>query len=118
MHDYHATVCVFSYVVMSVINKWLWWLQVRRLEDTSTDINRGDRVMGVFPETTSFYRATVVKTPKDPSVSGQDGWEVVVRFDDDEDEAGKWPARRVPARFVLRANTFLTFFETEPAVEK
>jgi len=27
---------------------------------------------------------------------------VVVKFEDDEDEAGRNPARRVPARFVLR----------------
>lgn len=75
--------------------------------------------MGVFPETTSFYRATVVKSPKNPATnSSQSHWEVVVRFDDDEDESGKWPARRVPARFVLRANTFPSFFETEPAIEK
>ena len=76
--------------------------------------------MGVFPETTSFYRATVVKSPKAPTSSGstQTHWEVVVRFDDDEDEAGKWPARRVPAHFVLRANTFPSFFETEPVTEK
>jgi hypothetical protein len=90
--------------------------QVRRLEDSAIDINRGDRVMGVFPETTSFYRATVVKTPKLPATGSS--MEVVIRFDDDEDETGTWPARKVPARFVLRANTFPTFFETEPAVEK
>jgi hypothetical protein len=29
-------------------------------------------------------------------------WEVIVRFEGDEDEAGKIPPRRVPARFVLR----------------
>jgi hypothetical protein len=92
--------------------------QVRRLEDTAIDINRGDRVMGVFPETTSFYRATVVKSPKTPESSGVAYAEVVVRFDDDEDETGKWPARRVPARFVLRAHTFPSFFETEPVAEK
>lgn len=92
--------------------------QVRRLEDSSVDIHRGDRVMGVFPETTSFYRATVVKSPKAPANSSHGQWEVVVRFDDDEDEKGKWPARRVPARFILRANTFPTFFETEPPMEK
>ena len=28
--------------------------------------------------------------------------QVVVKFEDDEDEAGRNPARRVPARFVLR----------------
>lgn len=92
--------------------------QVRRLEDSAVDINRGDRVMAVFPETTSFYRATVVKTPRIPASSVNGQWEVVVRFDDDEDESGKWPARRVPARFVLRSNTFPTFLQTEPALER
>lgn len=95
--------------------------QVRRLEDSAVDIYRGDRVMGVFPETTCFYRATVVKSPKEltgEEDGGEQQWEVVVRFDDDEDDKGRWPARRVPARFILRANTFATFFETEPALEK
>lgn len=30
-------------------------------------------------------------------------WEVIVRFDDDEDASGNCPARRVPARFVMSA---------------
>lgn len=74
---------------------------VKRLEDTAQHLRRGDRVLAVFPETTSFYKAVVAKQPKAPS--GQQAmWEVVVKFDDDEDESGKNPARRVPARFVLR----------------
>lgn len=28
--------------------------------------------------------------------------QVIVKFEDDEDEQGRNPARRVPARFVLR----------------
>ena len=73
---------------------------VRRLDDSSSNLRRGDQVLAVFPETTSFYNAVVVKTPKLQHSSNC--LEVVVKFDDDEDENGRNPARRVPARFVLR----------------
>lgn len=76
-------------------------VDVRRLEDSASHLRRGDNVLAVFPETTSFYRATVVKTPKPPPTPGGQ-WEVIVRFEDDEDDSGKAPARRVPGRFVLR----------------
>lgn len=72
---------------------------VRRLDDSSANLRRGDLVLAVFPETTSFYRAVVVKTPK--VGAGGANSEVVVKFKDDEDEAGRQPARRVPSRFVL-----------------
>lgn len=72
---------------------------VKRLDDSSSHLRRGDSVMGVFPETTSFYRATVVKTPN-PSNGFKD--DVIVKFKDDEDNNGKNPARKIPARFVLR----------------
>lgn len=74
---------------------------VRRLDDTSGQLRKGDPVLAVFPDTTSFYRAVVAKNPKAPT-HGNGSWEVVVRFDDDEDDTGKAPPRRVPARFVLR----------------
>lgn len=74
---------------------------VKRLEDTASHLKRGDIVLAVFPDTTSFYKATVVKNPKPPTHSNG-SWEVIVRFEDDEDDTGKAPARRVPARFVLR----------------
>jgi len=76
-------------------------LDVHRLEDSASHLRRGDNVLAVFPETTSFYRATVIKTPKPPPTPGGQ-WEVIVRFEDDEDDSGKAPARRVPGRFVLR----------------
>lgn len=76
---------------------------VRRLEDTAVHLKKGDKVIAVFPDTTSFYRAVVVKNPKSP-VHGNGGWDVIVRFFDDEDDNGKVPARRVPARFVLRTD--------------
>ena len=44
-------------------------------------------MLAVFPETTSFYRSIVVKTPKPPA-NPNANWDVVVRFEDDEDESG------------------------------
>jgi hypothetical protein len=61
------------------------------------DVQKGDTVLAVFPDTTSFYRAQVTKVPKQ-----QRGGEVHVKFDDDEDETGRTPHRRVPSRHVLK----------------
>lgn len=74
---------------------------VKRLEDGAAHLHRGDNVVAVFPETTSFYNAQVAKNPRPPQ-HGNSGWDLVVRFEDDEDETGRAPPRRVPARFVLR----------------
>ena len=43
---------------------------VRRLDDVSTHLRRGDSVLAVFPETTSFYAAVVYKAPKAMAHSG------------------------------------------------
>ena len=67
-------------------------IDVIRLDDNQSHLRRGDLVLAVFPETTSFYRATVSKK------STQD---VIVRFEDDEDHTGRCPPKRVPNRFVL-----------------
>ena len=75
---------------------------VRKLEDLASRFRRGDKVLAVFPETTSFYSAVVAKNPK--SGGGGDSSspeELIVRFDDDEDDMGKPIARRIPARFVF-----------------
>lgn len=77
--------------------------RIRRLYDEDSeahDLQKGDRVLAIFPETTSFYRAVISKTPKrnaNGSVS-----EVVLKFEDDEDDAGRTPHRRVNIRYVLR----------------
>jgi hypothetical protein len=73
---------------------------VRKLEDSGAYLNKGDPVLAVFPDTTSFYRAVVAKALKIPNSSV--AFEVVVRFDDDEDESGRSPLRKVPARFVIK----------------
>lgn len=76
---------------------------MRRLIDTNSHIKKGDKVLVVFPETTSFYPAKVLLNPLPYSnhSSSLSPWEVIVRFDDDEDASGNCPARRVPARFVM-----------------
>ena len=75
--------------------------EVRKLQDSTTSLRRGDKVLAVFPETTSFYRATIAKNPSGKGESGAAVEDVIVRFEDDEDEHGKSIARRVPVRFVL-----------------
>ncbi len=81
---------------------------LRRLVENASDIRKGDRVLAVFPDTTSFYRSIVVKSPKPHGSTGAANgqWDVVVKFDDDEDDTGKPPARRIPARFVIRSSAF------------
>ncbi len=73
---------------------------VKRLDDSAGHLKKGDKVLAVFPETTSFYGATIMKNPK--FTSGTNHWDIIVNFDDDEDNSGKIPARQVPARFVLK----------------
>ncbi|KAL3817308.1 hypothetical protein ACHAXA_003049 [Cyclostephanos tholiformis] len=92
------------------------WNHVMRLS-TGTEgwFEKGARVMAIFPETTSFYRAIISKQPTWTSgtsadlVAGGVGnahkprvKEVIVKFEDDEDqESGKTPHRRVPSRYVI-----------------
>jgi SGF29 tudor-like domain len=75
--------------------------EVKRLDDGSAQYRKGDGVLCVFPDTTSFYRAVVARNPK-PSPHGGISLELIVRFEDDEDDSGQAPPRRVPTRFVLR----------------
>lgn len=70
---------------------------VKRLDESCVGLKRGDGVLAVYPETTSFYRATVARR-------GQH--DVIVRFEDDEDENGILHPKRVPARFVLNMDLF------------
>lgn len=74
---------------------------VRRLVDSGIHFRKHDKVLAVFPDTTSFYCAVIVKSPKPPSQS-HCNWDIIVRFDDDDDnDEGIAPARRIPARFVV-----------------
>ena len=80
------------------------WNHVMRLSSGAEgSFHKGKDCMAIFPETTSFYRAKVSKTPvwkiekpgSQPVVT-----QMIVKFEDDE-ENGRTPHRRVPARYVI-----------------
>lgn len=81
------------------------WNHVMRLSMGNEGcFDRGARVMAIFPETTSFYRAVVSKTPVWKIQSGTNTpmiKELILKFEDDEDEHGRTPHRRVPSRYVI-----------------
>jgi hypothetical protein len=75
--------------------------------------------MAIFPETTSFYRAIISKQPVwKKSTSGYQPIvkELIVKFEDDEDEQGHTPHRRVPSRYVIPLPTAY-FFEDEDDID-
>jgi SAGA-associated factor 29 len=81
------------------------WTHVMRLS-TGTEgcFSKGTKVMAIFPETTSFYRAIVSKDPvwKLPKGTTQPVVkEIILKFEDDEDAEGHTPHRRVPSRYVI-----------------
>ncbi len=82
------------------------WSHVMRLSNgTEGTFVKGTDCMAIFPETTSFYRAKISKSPvwKLDRHSGNVPVvkEIIVKFDDDENESGRTPHRRVPARYVI-----------------
>jgi len=62
-------------------------------------VNRGEIIYGVYPDTTSFYQATVVEMPK--KIPGKDVL-VLVHFKDDGDENGITHAKAVPMKHVMK----------------
>jgi hypothetical protein len=86
---------------------------VKRLYDNAAYLHKGDEVLAVFPDTTSFYHGVVVRNPRPPgmatnsnesnhhSMANPAGWDVVIRFEDDEDDTGRSPPRKIPARFIM-----------------
>ncbi|KAL3772350.1 hypothetical protein ACHAWO_006009 [Cyclotella atomus] len=99
------------------------WNHVMRLSNGSEGwLDKGSKVMAIFPETTSFYRAIVSKHPvwTDGKGEGDNGKprvkEVILKFEDDEDQDGKTPHRRVPSRYVIPLPQRY-FFEDEDDVD-
>jgi len=79
------------------------WSHVMRLSTGAEGcFLKGADCMAIFPETTSFYKSKVAKSPVwklehgVPCVK-----DIVVQFEDDEDANGKTPKRRVPSRYVI-----------------
>lgn len=63
------------------------------------NLNRGDTVFAVYPDTTSFYQATIVQASR--KVSGGGSF-VVVNFVDDSDEHGITHDKAVLLQHVMR----------------
>ncbi len=59
---------------------------------------KGQEVLAMFPDTTTFYKA-IVDTPPNMKAGGK---EYTLRFDDDRDERGKLTTRKVNFAFVIR----------------
>jgi len=82
------------------------WTHVMQLSNnfSAERYTKNRPCMAIFPETTSFYRAIVSKSPVwtwDENHRAPVVKEMVVKFEDDEDAAGQTPHRRVPARYVI-----------------
>ena len=58
---------------------------------------KGERVLAMYPDTTSFYPCFITQVPKKTAVQQI----YLVQFDDDADETGVEPHRPCPARYVL-----------------
>ncbi|KAG5187584.1 SGF29 tudor-like domain-containing protein [Tribonema minus] len=68
---------------------------VLRLTDNVEGLHKGGAVLAMFPDTTSFYKGKMAKSLKRGMT------EALVQFEDDEDETGKTPNRRIDARYVF-----------------
>jgi len=92
------------------------WSHVMRLSTGAEGcFLKGADCMAIFPETTSFYKSKVAKSPVwkldhgFPCVK-----EIVVHFEDDEDATtGKTPKRRVPSRYVIPVPSVYFYDEHE-----
>ncbi|CAB1120773.1 unnamed protein product [Ectocarpus sp. CCAP 1310/34] len=71
---------------------------VIRLEDSTKGVQKGERVLAVFPDTTSFYLGTIHRVPK-PAPGAER--RIEVKFNDDADDTGRTPGRSLPARYVV-----------------
>ncbi|KAL7566748.1 hypothetical protein ACA910_017796 [Epithemia clementina (nom. ined.)] len=72
--------------------------QVKVLHSTEK-LRSGDTVYAVYPDTTSFYQATVVQAPRRQGATGASF--VMVQFQDDADEFGITHTKPIPLKHVM-----------------
>ena len=71
------------------------------LGDKGERVAKGEEVMAVYPDTTSFYMCTITNLPRRSGQSATQGM-CTVQFVDDADETGATPHRSVPLHHILR----------------
>jgi SGF29 tudor-like domain len=64
-------------------------------------LSKGEAVFCVYPDTTSFYQATVVQAPRKNQANTGSGSFVMVNFVDDSDEFGVTHDKAVPLKHVI-----------------
>lgn len=69
-----------------------------------TNTQSGDEVFAVYPETTSFYLATIAQPPRRGSSGPHEPPRLAVQFQDDADEMGVTPIRYVNVEYVFKAS--------------
>lgn len=74
------------------------------LHSDSTGTAPGEVVWAVYPETTIFYPATIIKPNRKSISSLVDAKTLLLEFDDDEDENGFPQAISVPRKHVIKWN--------------
>ena len=67
-------------------------------------LSKGEEIIAVYPETTSFYPAVVVQAPRVGRALNVEPT-VVVQFSDDHDETGQIPHKTVLLRHVARVTS-------------
>lgn len=70
------------------------------LADNHRRLCKGEEILAVYPDTTSFYPAIVTQASRRATLSSEPA--VTVQFTGDEDEAGQTPQRIIPLRHALR----------------
>ncbi|CAM9707560.1 unnamed protein product [Ascophyllum nodosum] len=76
--------------------------QVIPLEGRSERLAKGDEVLAVYVDTTSFYHATIAIPPRGRGANIGNGGQAHVQFVDDADEHGVTPHRAVPTIHIIK----------------
>lgn len=76
--------------------------QVTPLEGRSERLAKGDEVLAVYVDTTSFYHATIAIPPRGRGAQIGNGGQAHVQFVDDADENGVTPQRAVPIIHIIK----------------